>query len=112
MGERLTARQILERLVAFPTVSRDTNLPLIDWVEDYLAGWGVTSHRVYDATGTKATLFANVGPDVAGGIALSGHVDVSTTSATACPMDAWWPTRSSRLGRFKSARSIVEARAT
>jgi acetylornithine deacetylase len=76
MGERLTAREILARLVGFPTVSRDSNLALVDWVEGYLAGWGVESHRVYDPTGTKASLFANVGPGVAGGIALSGHTDV------------------------------------
>ena len=62
MGERLTAREILARLVGFPTVSRDSNLALVDWVEDYLAGWGVESHRVYDPTGQKASIFANVGP--------------------------------------------------
>ncbi|WP_298431102.1 acetylornithine deacetylase [uncultured Jannaschia sp.] len=72
----LTARQILDRLVAFPTVSRDSNLDLIDWVEDYLAGHGVSARRVYDATGTKAALYANVGPEVEGGLVLSGHTDV------------------------------------
>ncbi|MFN7595371.1 MAG: acetylornithine deacetylase, partial [Cereibacter sp.] len=41
MTARLSPRQILDRLVAFPTVSRDTNLPLIDWVEDYLDSHGV-----------------------------------------------------------------------
>jgi acetylornithine deacetylase len=76
MGNRLSAREILAQLVAFPTVSRDTNLPLIDWVQDYLASWGVESHRVYDPTGTKATLFASAGPAVTGGVMLSGHVDV------------------------------------
>ncbi|MEL6585333.1 MAG: acetylornithine deacetylase [Pseudomonadota bacterium] len=72
----LSARDILDRLVAFPTVSRDSNLDLIDWVEDYLHGFGVSARRVYDATGTKAALYANVGPDVAGGLVLSGHTDV------------------------------------
>jgi len=73
---QLTAREILEILVAFPTVSRDSNLPLIDWVEDYLADYGVTSHRVYNDEGTKAALFANIGPEVAGGTIFSGHTDV------------------------------------
>ncbi len=41
MGTIAEARRILERLVAFPTVSRDSNLALVDWVEDYLAGLGV-----------------------------------------------------------------------
>ncbi|MCK0167133.1 acetylornithine deacetylase [Jannaschia sp. S6380] len=72
----LTARQIMERLVAFPTVSRDSNLALVDWVEDYLASHGVSARRVYDATGGKAALYANVGPKVAGGVVLSGHTDV------------------------------------
>jgi acetylornithine deacetylase len=76
MGKRLTAREILDRLVAFPTVSRDSNLALVDWVEDYLASWGVTPHRVWNADRTKAALYANVGPMVAGGVVLSGHTDV------------------------------------
>jgi acetylornithine deacetylase len=41
----LSAREILDRLVAFPTVSRDSNLDLVDWVEDYLAGHGVSARR-------------------------------------------------------------------
>ena len=48
----------------------------MDWVEEYLAGFGVKAHRVYDATGRKASLFANVGPEVEGGVVLSGHTDV------------------------------------
>ena len=75
-GRRLSAREILEALVAFPTVSRDSNLALVDWVEDYLAGWGVTATRVYNDAGDKAALFANVGPEVPGGVILSGHTDV------------------------------------
>ncbi len=76
MPRHLTALEILERLIAFPTVSRDSNLPLIDWVEDYLDGHGVAATRVPDATGTKASLFASVGPEVEGGVVLSGHTDV------------------------------------
>ena len=40
----VSAREIMTALVSFPTVSRDTNLPLIDWVEDYLNGLGITAH--------------------------------------------------------------------
>ncbi len=72
----LSAREILDRLVAFPTVSRDSNLELIDWVEEYLEGFGVRSHRTWNEDGTKAGLFANAGPEVEGGIVLSGHTDV------------------------------------
>jgi acetylornithine deacetylase len=76
MARHLSAREILDRLVSFPTVSRDSNLDLVDWVEDYLAGFGVTARRVYDPEGRKAALYANVGPEVPGGVVLSGHTDV------------------------------------
>ncbi len=76
MGQQLTARAILDRLVAFPTVSRDSNLALVDWVEQYLSSWGVTAHRVWNDDRTKAALVANIGPVVAGGVVLSGHSDV------------------------------------
>lgn len=72
----LSVMEILQRLVAFPTVSRDTNLPLIDWVRNYLANCGIESHRVFDATGQKSNLFATIGPPVEGGLVLSGHTDV------------------------------------
>jgi acetylornithine deacetylase len=71
-----SAREILDQLVGFRSVSSESNLDLIDWVEGYLASHGVKSHRVYNAERTKAALFANVGPEVAGGVILSGHSDV------------------------------------
>lgn len=72
----LTARELMDRLVGFPTVSRDSNLDLIDFVEEYLEDFGVTSVRVPNADGTKAALYAHVGPQVDGGVVLSGHTDV------------------------------------
>lgn len=89
MPERLSPRQILDRLVAFPTVSRDSNLALVDWVADYLAGWGVTAQRVYNADGSKAALYANVGPQVAGGVVLSGHSDVVPVDGQDWSHDPW-----------------------
>jgi acetylornithine deacetylase len=68
--------EILERLVGFPTVSRDSNLPLIEWVRNYLADHGIDSHLVPNATGGKANLFASIGPQEEGGLVLSGHTDV------------------------------------
>ena len=77
MTPRLTPREILDRLVKFPTVSRDSNLPLIDWVEEYLTGFGIACHRhVREDDPRKAALFAHVGPAEAGGVVLSGHTDV------------------------------------
>ncbi|MCB1350131.1 MAG: acetylornithine deacetylase [Maritimibacter sp.] len=72
----LSALDILAKLVSFPTVSSESNLALVDWVEDYLAAHGVRAHRVYNDDGTKAALFANVGPEEEGGVVLSGHTDV------------------------------------
>ncbi len=76
MTTALSARELLEKLVSFPTVSRDSNLELVDWVEAYLNGLGVTCHRDFDETGLKASLYAHIGPEVDGGVILSGHTDV------------------------------------
>jgi acetylornithine deacetylase len=77
MPTRLSAKDIMDKLVSFPTVSRDTNLPLIDWVEEYLNDHGISAHRWPDPDQPhKAALFAHVGPLVEGAIVLSGHTDV------------------------------------
>lgn len=74
--EAKTSAQILAALVGFDTVSRNSNLPLIDWVEAYLAAHGVASERVFDETGEKANLWATIGPAQGEGVILSGHTDV------------------------------------
>ncbi len=72
----LNTVDMLARLVAFPTVSRDSNLPLIDWVEEYLAQFGARCRRTWNTERTKANLLAAIGPDTPGGVVLSGHTDV------------------------------------
>jgi acetylornithine deacetylase len=67
---------MLDALVAFPTVSRDSNLELVEFVAGYLRGHGVEAHLVASDCGRKANLYATVGPPVAGGVVLSGHTDV------------------------------------
>jgi acetylornithine deacetylase len=67
---------MLARLVAFDTTSRDSNLALIEYVEGLLAGLGVAATRVPNADGSKANLYATLGPQTEGGIVLSGHTDV------------------------------------
>jgi acetylornithine deacetylase len=74
--QTLTPRDILDRLVAFPTVSRDSNLALVDFVAGYLRGHGIAPVIVPSPDGTKAALYAQVGPDGPGGVVLSGHTDV------------------------------------
>ena len=69
-------RDILHRLCAFDTTSRDSNLPLIAWVEDFLRPLDAHLVRVPSEDGKKSNLWARLGPDVPGGIVLSGHTDV------------------------------------
>ena len=68
--------EILEKLVSFNTVSKDSNLELIAFVEEYFKSYGLESYRVYDKTGEKAAIYAHIGPKKKGGIILSGHSDV------------------------------------
>ncbi|MBW6392517.1 acetylornithine deacetylase [Billgrantia antri] len=72
----MTAAEMLERLVGFATVSRDSNLELIAFVEGYLDEHGVEHWRVESDDGKKANLLARIGPEVEGGVVLSGHTDV------------------------------------
>lgn len=71
-----TSRLLLEQLIGFATVSRDSNLELIAFIRDYLAEQGVESELFYNQERTKANLFATIGPRDRGGIVLSGHTDV------------------------------------
>ncbi len=68
--------EILSSLVAFDTTSRNSNLPIIEWIEGFLRPLGFSCERIYDATGAKANLFATLGPAEVPGIILSGHTDV------------------------------------
>ena len=70
------SRALLARLVGFATVSRDSNLELIGFIRDYLAEQGVESELFHNPEGTKANLFATIGPQGVGGVVLSGHTDV------------------------------------
>ncbi|MGR3709453.1 MAG: acetylornithine deacetylase [Alterinioella nitratireducens] len=87
MTTAMTSRQILEKLVSFPTVSSESNLDLVDWVEGYLNDLGVTCHRDYTEDGRKASLFAHIGPEVEGGVILSGHTDVVPVEGQAWSTD-------------------------
>jgi acetylornithine deacetylase len=80
---------ILTRLIAFDTTSRNSNLELIAWVEDFLRQRGIASRRVANADGTKANLYASIGPDVAGGVVLSGHTDVVPVDDQPWSSDPW-----------------------
>jgi len=82
-------RDILERLVAFDTTSRNSNLSLIVWVEAFLAARGIASVRAPSPDGAKSNLFAIIGPPVEGGVVLSGHTDVVPVDGQPWTTDPW-----------------------
>jgi acetylornithine deacetylase len=69
-------RKLLGELVAFDTVSDRSNLPLIGYIEKYLASLGVSGQRIVDDTGQKSSLWVTIGPEDKAGLVLSGHTDV------------------------------------
>ena len=89
--------EILEKLIGFDTTSHASNLALISWVENYLTKLGVPHERV-NAHDGKASLLARIGPEVAGGIVLSGHTDVVPTKDQKWTSDPY--TLSLRDGRY------------
>jgi acetylornithine deacetylase len=90
-SEALAGRAIdlLAKLVAFDTTSRNSNLALVDWVETYLGDLGARTRRVPNVDGTKTNLIATLGPDVAGGVVLSGHTDVVPVDGQPWSTDPW-----------------------
>jgi acetylornithine deacetylase len=85
----LTPRQILDRLIGFPTVSCDSNLALVEWLENYLASHGIRCFRHWNEDGQKAALIAHAGPWVEGAVVLSGHSDVVPVTGQVWTSDPW-----------------------
>jgi acetylornithine deacetylase len=102
---RYSTVAMLERLVAFDTTSRNSNLPLIDFVRDYLDAHGVPYRLSYGEEGRKANLHAIIGPWEAGGVALSGHVDTVPVDGQAWSSD---PFRLRREGSRLHARGAAD----
>lgn len=74
MSDRV--REILTQLLSFDTTSRESNLALIHFIRDFLTRRGVASELLHNDDGSKANLYATLGPPGAGGVILSGHTDV------------------------------------
>jgi acetylornithine deacetylase len=81
--------EMLKRLVAFDTTSRNSNLELIQYIQSYLDEFSVASTLVPNEQGTKANLYASIGPEAEGGIVLSGHTDVVPVDGQAWVTDPW-----------------------
>jgi len=71
-----TAISILGEITAFDTTSRESNLKLIEHIQSYLDNFGIESRLTHNESGSKANLWATIGPEIAGGVVLSGHLDV------------------------------------
>ncbi|HET8997389.1 MAG TPA: acetylornithine deacetylase [Acetobacteraceae bacterium] len=84
---RMSAAELLARLVAFDTTSRNSNLKLIAFVRGYLDAHGVPYRISTDPAGQKANIHAIIGPQTAGGVALSGHVDTVPVDGQAWSAD-------------------------
>jgi acetylornithine deacetylase len=96
----MNSMEILERLIGFPTVSRDSNLGLIDFVRQFLSARGIDSRLYMDDAGGKANLYACIGPRDRGGVLLSGHTDVVPVDGAPIRSDcSGAPTACMRAGR-------------
>lgn len=72
----MTAQDILAKLVSFPVLGGQSNLPILQWIKEYIEQFGIQTHLVPNENGEKASLHCRIGPAVDGGVILSGHMDV------------------------------------
>jgi len=89
MPATYTPREMIAKLISFDTTSRNSNLELIDFVEHYLDENGARCTRFYNDDKTKANLLASIGPNIEGGIILSGHTDVVPVDGQPWVTDPW-----------------------
>src|SRR5512135_1995441 len=89
LAQALASLDMVRRLVAMDTTSRNSNLEIIDFIRDYLGKLGIESRLVHDETGRKANLYATLGPTDKPGIALSGHTDVVPIDGQEWSSDPW-----------------------
>ncbi|MCB8822578.1 acetylornithine deacetylase [Microvirga rosea] len=85
----LSPREMLARLIAFPSISSRSNLDIIEFSREWLRQHGVESHLVYSSEKDKANLYATIGPKVEGGVVLSGHTDVVPVDGQVWTSDPW-----------------------
>jgi len=76
MAPEQSTTEILDRLIGFASVSSDSNLDIVSWIEGYLSQHDIASRRIYDRTGRKASILATIGPADRPGVVLSAHTDV------------------------------------
>ena len=89
LSSNLKSLSMIRRLIEMPTVSRDSNLALIKYVQSYFQGLGIESSLFFSDDKTKASLLATVGPKDRAGIMLVGHTDVVPVDGQAWTVDPW-----------------------
>ena len=85
----LASLDMIRRLIEMPTVSRDSNLALIEYIRTYLDGLGVESHVFHSDDRKKASIYATIGPKDRPGIMLAGHTDVVPIDGQEWTVDPW-----------------------
>ena len=105
MDARGATLQILDDLVAFPTVTADSNLDLIAYATARLDGVGAEVRTTYNEQENKANVFATIGPPVDGGVVLSGHTDVVPADGAGWSSDPFAP---ERRGDLLYGRGVVD----
>lgn len=85
----LISLEMIRRLIEMPTVSRDSNLALIEYVQGYLRGLGIESTLFFSDDRKKASVYATIGPKDRPGIMLAGHTDVVPVDGQEWSVDPW-----------------------
>src|SRR5262245_64379165 len=85
----LVSLEMIRTLIEMPTVSRDSNLALIEHIKDYLEALGVETHLFHSDDRRKASLYATIGPKDRPGIMLAGHTDVVPVDGQEWTVDHW-----------------------
>lgn len=92
-SQNMTSLEMLDKLIAFPSVSSVSNWDIVIFVKDFLQQHGVAATILPDETGRKANLYATIGPAVEGGVILSGHTDVVPEGTEDWTSSPWQLTR-------------------
>ncbi|MCX8509434.1 MAG: acetylornithine deacetylase [Rhodobacteraceae bacterium] len=90
---RLNSLDLLDRLIAFASVSSAPNQDIVGWIVDFLDNHGFTCRRLPDSTGRKEGILARIGPDNPGGVMLSAHLDVVPVEGQSWSRDPFRLTR-------------------
>lgn len=72
----MSVEDILKQLVAWPVLGGESNLSIAEWIKSYIESYGVSVNTLYNPDKSKVSLHCRIGPEVDGGIILSGHTDV------------------------------------